>query len=141
MPILGPADRPGGQVADLDARYGRSRFWTRPTLIVVAALLALAGLGWVAWAGLVQAYPPVNAELRSYVVQGPHRVQVTVALDRRHGDAVTCEVYAQADDHSTVGERTIAIAAGDPGSMTVTTTIVTQRPAVNGVLRSCSVAD
>ena len=41
--------------------------------------------------------------------------------DRRDGDAVQCRIYAQSEDQNVVGERTIKVPAGDPGTTTPTT--------------------
>jgi Domain of unknown function (DUF4307) len=138
MSILDSADH-----ADpaLEERYGNSPRWSRLIAVVVVALLATAGVAWVIWAGLAASNPPVSAQMQAYEVRNQHATNVTLVIDRSDGDPVQCEVYAQSEDGTIVGERTIDVPAGDPGTSTVDATIETDRRAVSGVLRSCEVND
>jgi hypothetical protein len=124
----------------LEERYGAPRRWSRLIIVVIVALLVTAGVAWVIWAGLDQSNPAVSAQVRTFEVQNAHQTDVTLVIDRSDGDAVRCSVYAQSEDHAVVGERTIEVPAGDPGTTTVPVTIETERRAVNGVLDSCEVA-
>ena len=92
----------------------------------------------VAWAAWVAFQPrPVNGVLWGYEVLNDHRVEVTLDVHRPEPLAVECTVFAQAEDHSIVGERTISVAPGTTENTRVKTVITTERRAVNGVLRSC----
>jgi hypothetical protein len=82
----------------------------------------------------------VRAVLWGYDVKSDHRVLVSLDLYRPEPLAVQCTIYAQADDHSVVGERTIDIRPGSREKTRVRATIVTERRAVNGVLRGCQPA-
>jgi hypothetical protein len=124
----------------LRERYGVPRRWSRAVTIALVSLLAVAGLAWVLWAAAAQSAPPVSAQLQGYEVESEHRTSVVVTVARRHGDPVRCEVYAQAADYSVVGEQTFEIPAGDPGTVTVEHDIPTEREAVQGLLRSCTVS-
>jgi hypothetical protein len=124
-------------VTDLDARYGRRspRRWILP----VVATLGIAGL--IAWAAWTAFQPrPVRAVLWGYDVRDDHRVQVTLDVYRPEPLAVRCVVYAQAEDHSTVGERALDIGPGSREKTRVRAVITTERRAVNGVLRDCQPA-
>jgi Domain of unknown function (DUF4307) len=138
MSILDSAD-----YADpsLDERYGNPRRWSRLILVVVAALLATAGVAWVIWAGLAASNPPVSAQMSTYDVRSARATDVTLVIDRRDGDAVQCLVFAESENATVVGERTIKVPAGDPGTTTVERTITTERRAVRGVLDSCEVTN
>jgi Domain of unknown function (DUF4307) len=138
MSILDSADH-----ADpvLEERYGTPPRWSRLIAVVVVALLVTAGVAWVIWAGLAHSNPPVSAQMRSYEVRNAHATDITLVIDRSDGDPVQCEVYAQGQDRAVVGERTIDVPAGDPGTTTVNATITTVSRAVSGVLRSCEVSD
>lgn len=124
--------------ADLDARYGRSsRHRAARVFRIILAILAIgAAIGWAAWAGYRP--QPVNGLLYGYRVVDDHRVDVTLIVRRRHSAAAVCTVYAQADDHTTVGERTVTVPAGGPEQRRVKSSITTERRAVNGVLRRCA---
>jgi len=102
----------------------------------VIALVGIAAA--VAWAAWVAFQPrPVHGVLWGFEVQDDHRVQVTLDLYRPDPLTVECTVFAQAQDHSVVGERTITVAPGTKEKSRVKTTITTERRAVNGVLRGC----
>ncbi|HJR89117.1 MAG TPA: DUF4307 domain-containing protein [Aeromicrobium sp.] len=121
-------------MSDLDARYGRRtpRRWIWP------AIAALGIAGAVAWAAWVAFQPrPVHGVLWGYDVVDDHRVQVTLDIYRPEPLAVECTVFAQADDHSVVGERTVAVPPGTKENTRIKAVIMTERRAVNGVLRGC----
>ncbi|HUQ00228.1 MAG TPA: DUF4307 domain-containing protein [Aeromicrobium sp.] len=119
-------------MSDLDSRYGRrgAHRWTWPVVAVIGIAVLVAWAAWVAFQPR-----PVDAVLWGYDVLDDHRVRVTLELHRPQPVAVQCDVYAQAQDHSTVGERTIDIPADD--RTRVRAVITTERRAVNGVLRGC----
>jgi hypothetical protein len=121
-------------MSDLDARYGRrgTRRWIWP---LVAVLGVGAGVAFAAWVGFQPR--PVNGVLWGYEVLDEHHVRVTLELHRSTPLAVECTVYAQAMDHSTVGERTVDVPSGNTGTTRVHAVIRTEREAVNGVLRDC----
>lgn len=123
----------------LAERYGRSTPSRRRRGLGVALVtsLGLAAAGWAGWVGWVHSTQEVSGQLRAYSVESDTSTEVTVLVDRRTGDAVECEVYAQASDHSRVGERVLRVPTGDPGQVVVTVSITTQRRAVNGALGTC----
>lgn len=103
------------------------------TLIVVALVATIA---WAAWAGFRP--KEVGGVLYGYKVLDDHRVRVELIVRRRESRAAVCTVYAQAVDHSTVGERQVMVPAGGPEERRVHAVITTERRAVNGVLRTCT---
>ena len=121
-------------MSDLDARYGRrsARRWVWPVIAVIGIVAAVA---WAAWAAFQP--QPVHGVLWGYKVLDDHRVQVTLDVHRAEPLAVECTVFAQALDHSVVGERTIVVPRGTTEDTRVKTVITTERRAVNGVLRGC----
>jgi hypothetical protein len=121
-------------MSDLAARYGTRgrRRWLWP---VVAVLGIGAGVAFAAWVAFQPR--PVHGVLWGYEVLDEHRVHVTLDLYRPEPLAVECTVFAQAADHSVVGERTFAVPPGATKNTRVETVIRTERRAVNGVLRDC----
>lgn len=121
-------------MSDLDERYGRRtpRRWIWPVFAAVGIAVAIAWAAWVAFQPR-----PVNGILWGYEVLDDHRVKVTLDLHRPDPLAVECTVFAQAEDHSVVGERTIAVPPGTTEKTRVNAVITTERRAVNGVLRGC----
>ena len=124
-------------MSDLDARYGR-RGGRRGLGIALAVAGILAIVAWAAWAGFRPARP--NGVLYGYRVVDAHHVQVTLIVHRPDAKPATCTVYAQAEDHSTVGERPVLVPAGGPEERRIRAVITTERRAVNGVLRGCELA-
>jgi hypothetical protein len=121
-------------MSDLASRYGKRsrRRWVWP---LVAVLGIGAGIAFAAWVAFQPR--PVNAVLWGYKVLDEHRVHVTLEVHRPEPIDVECTVYAQAEDHTTVGERTITVRPGKSETIRVRTVITTERRAVNGVLRGC----
>jgi hypothetical protein len=121
-------------MSDLAARYGTRgrRRWLWP---VVAVLGIGAGVAFAAWVAFQPR--PVHGVLWGYEVLDEHRVHVTLDLYRPEPLAVECTVFAQAADHSVVGERTFGVPPSAKKNTRVETVIKTERRAVNGVLRDC----
>jgi hypothetical protein len=126
----------------LAERYGHSGDTRRrPQAVALMIALAVVGVAWVGWSAWSHANDDATGYLVSYTVTSDTSTEVTVQIDRRTGAAVECEVYAQASDHSRVGERVLVIPEGEPGELRLTETITTQRRAVNGVFGSCTAAN
>jgi hypothetical protein len=121
-------------VTDLQARYGTRRRprWLWP---VVAAVGVVLGIVWASWVAFQPT--PVSAQLYGYDVVDDHHVNITLNVHRPEPLAVTCTVYAQAEDHSTVGEKTVTVPADDREDARVRISLETERRAVTGVLRTC----
>ncbi|MFZ0141092.1 MAG: DUF4307 domain-containing protein [Aeromicrobium sp.] len=125
-------------MTDLEERYGGRRRprWLWP---VVAAVGVLLGIAWAAWVAFQPR--PVTAELYGYEVVDDHQVKVTLDVHRPEPLDVRCTVYAQAKDHSIVGEKTVTVPADDREKTRVSVSLETERRAVTGVLRTCQSMD
>ena len=123
--------------AAMPERYGRPRRGARALVVGASALLAAAGLTWLVWAATASA-PDVDAGVRGYEVVSAARTDVTLEVRRRVSGAVSCEVYAQAEDTTIVGERTVRLGSSGPGTVTTTISIATERRATTAVLRECA---
>lgn len=125
-------------MTDLSSRYGTRRrprwFWP-----VVAAIGITLGIVFAAWVGFQD--KPVTGRLWGYDVKDDHQVTVTLDVIRPDPLDVRCTVYAQAHDHSIVGEKTVDLPASPQEKTRVTIDIETERRAVTGVLRTCVAAD
>lgn len=128
-----------GRPARPAGRYGTSAPWARPLVIAAVALLAVAFGGWLVWAGLYHANPEVSAQVTGFSVAGENEVRVTVQIERAGGEAVSCLVKAQADDHSIVGEREVVVPAGEDMTLQRTFVVRTERRATTGVLGGCRI--
>lgn len=125
-------------MTDLSSRYGqRSRTRRRWLIPAVAVIGISAGIAWAFWAGTVE--KPFSARLYGYEVTSDHETSVKLDIHRSKPRTLECTVYAQAKDHSIVGERTITVPPGDQETIRTTTTITTERRAVTGVLKGCRV--
>jgi hypothetical protein len=123
--------------AAMPERYGRPRRGGRTAVVAVSVLVAVAGLTWLVWAA-TSSTQGVAAEVRGYKVVSGARTEVTLEVRRRETGAVRCEVYAQAEDTTIVGERTVTLASAGPGTVTTTVRIATERRATTAVLRECA---
>lgn len=121
-------------VTDLSARYGTTRrpHWFWPLVTVVGVVM---GVAFAAWVGFQD--KPVTGRLYGYEVVDDNLVSVTLDVIRPEPIDVRCTVYAQAADHSVVGEKTVDVPADGADKTRVAIDIETERRAVNGVLRTC----
>ncbi|WP_162255517.1 DUF4307 domain-containing protein [Aeromicrobium sp. Root236] len=121
-------------MTDLSSRYGtRTRprwFWP-----AIAAIGIAIGVSFAAWVGFQD--EPVKGRLWGYDVKSDHLVTLKVDVIRPDPLAVRCTVYAQAADHSIVGEKTVDVAAGKAEKTRITIDVQTERKAVTGVLKTC----
>lgn len=121
----------------MQERYGvRPAGWGRVTVTLVAFVAGLA-LAWIGWAAWSQATPDVDAGVRSFDVVSPHEVEVVVDVRRESRDAVRCDLSAQADDHSVVGEDELVVPAGEERYLPVTVTLRTSRQATTATVDNC----
>ena len=95
-------------------------------------------VAWAAWSAFQPR--PIRAVLWGYDVRDDHHVRVTLDVYRSKPLPVRCTVYAQAGDHSVVGQRTLSLGPGSREKTRVRVTLVTERRAVNGVLKGCEPA-
>ena len=121
-------------MTDLSARYGTSR---RPRWIwpFIAAVGITIGIALAACIGFQD--KPVTGRLWGYDVVNDERVTVTLDVIRPDPIDVRCTVYAQAHDHSIVGEKTVDVPASAAEKTRIRIDIKTERRAVTGVLRTC----
>jgi len=123
--------------AAMPERYGPPRRGRRLAVLVGAAVVTVGGLVWLLWAASLQATPDVAAGVTGFEVVSDARTDVTLEVERRVSGAVRCSVYAQAPDTSIVGEREVRLDAAEPGTVTTTVGIATERRATSATLREC----
>jgi hypothetical protein len=129
-----------GPVTDLAERYGAPSRARRPIVIVLAVVLAAAGIGWLVWATFLHARPEVTSQLVGFHVHGEHSTSATFTVVRRDkGVRATCLLQASASDHSTVGQLSVRVVAGDPEQQ-LTRTMRTERRASAVDLVGCTAA-
>lgn len=124
-------------VTDLDARYGRHRRstprWLWPLVATIGVTLGIAWAAWASWSDV----PVHQARVHSYEVIDENTTKVDLEIFRDEPVALTCRVFAQAEDKMIVGEKTVEVPASDDPQIRVVTEIITERRAVTGVLDSC----
>ncbi len=125
----------------LAERYGTEPPNRRRARLVAVAAVVLVLLGWLGWAAWEHGRADVSGQLKTYDVVSPHEVEVTVVVTRHSGQAIVCDVVAQAEDHSPVGEGVITAPAGGDDQLTATATIRTDRAATSVTVSNCRSAD
>ena len=125
-------------MTDLGARYGTSNrprwFWP-----LIAAIGITIGIALAAWVGFQD--KPVTARVWGYDIVNDHKVTIKLDVVRPDPIDVECTVYAQAADHSVVGEKTVDLPASEQEEIRISIDIETERKAVTGVLRTCVTAE
>jgi hypothetical protein len=113
----------------LDERYGARRGPSRRTLVVVATVLAVAFLGWLAWVIAVETTPEVTSELETFSIDGDHSATAVLLVKLADADVqAQCTLRAYAEDHTTVGELTFE---PDPSTRRQTQQVRTERKATS----------
>lgn len=122
-------------------RYGAPSRSRRSLLVAVVAALVVAGGGWLTWVVVFHSRPDVSSQLVAYDIRGEHTAAATWTVVRRSADvAASCRLRALSDDHSVVGERTVAVTSG-PIRARLTTPVRTERRAGSVQLVGCSTKD
>jgi hypothetical protein len=123
---------------ELQQRYGRTDRprWFWPT---IASIGIAIGIAFAAWVGFQDR--PVTARVWAYDVKDDNSVVITLDVVRPDPLAVDCTVYAQAEDHSIVGEKTVSLPASPVEEQRVSIDVRTERRAVTGVLKTCAEPD
>jgi hypothetical protein len=119
--------------ADLAERYGTDRPGRRTAFVAVAALLAAAFLGWLAWATWFHANPAVESQLSSYRIVDQHEATAEIEVSFDDAADVSCRVRALAEDHTVVGELTFT-----PRDGSNTVSVRTERVATSVELVGCT---
>lgn len=127
-------------MTDLARRYGKQDSslprWFWPIFAVVGVSIGIAWAAWVAWSDV----PVYQARTFGYVVVDDNTTTVTIEIFRDEPVALSCHVYAQAEDKAYVGEDTIDVPASDEYRTLVTTELTTEREATTGALGACNEA-
>lgn len=126
-------------MTDLADRYG-----TRSTPRWLWWAVAAVGIGLgVAWAAWIAVQPrPLTTDVYGYDVVSDTQVDLTLEIIRDDpSQRVRCSVYAQAENKSIVGERTIVIPGSDRELEHHVVSLTTTERAVTGIIRSCELAD
>jgi hypothetical protein len=121
---------------DFNDRYGIKpvKVWKR-----YAAAFAIAGGGWLLWAGLHQATPVLRSELISFNTEDPRNPIIRFLIERGDGnDVVTCTLTARDYEKNVVGQVEEVIPAGER-SVQVNVTIPTRADAVNAGIAGCRI--
>ena len=129
-------------MTDLAERYGTGNRRRRPYIVAGVVLLAAVSLGWLLWAIVLQSTPDVQSQLSSYDVPGMHRAEARFTVVRANrGVRASCLLRAYAEDHSVVGERSVAVGPGGPTTATLQETVRTERRATAVELIGCTTRD
>lgn len=121
---------------DYNDRYGISsqRSWVK-----YAAVLLVAGLAWVIWAGLHHSRPELAQDLISFENSDPRKPTIRYSIERRDKSAVViCTLVARDFDKSVVGQIDDVIPAGE-NSVERIAAIPTRADAVNVGIARCRI--
>ncbi len=113
----------------------------RPLWIPLAIVLAVIGIGWLAWAGWYGATGTVTARVDAFTVLSDTRIEVTVTVDRPITDvAAACQLFAQATTYERVAELPFTVEKGGDRLTTRTYTLNTIRRATTADVEGCRAA-
>jgi len=127
----------GARIPTPPGRYGTPSRGRRLALIAVVASVCVVFLAWLVWAAWHHARTSVSGDVTSFSVVSSHEIEVTISVQRPHGDLVVCTVEARASDHVLVAAQDITVPAGESGSVKVKATIRTDREATSADVTGC----
>lgn len=109
------------------------RWW-----VPAAAVVAVAIVGWLVWAGSYGATGTITARVDAFEVRSDTTISVTVTIDRPDpGRGAECLLYAQAVTYDRVGETRIRVAPGGTGLTTEKLELRTFKRATTAAVESC----
>ncbi len=131
-----PAEMSAEVRAELDDRYGRGPGRARGVWIALA-VVAVAVLGWLGWTIVAQSFDSVDIDTTGFEVHDAHSISVDFQVTLRQGEAVTCVVEAQDEEHGVVGWRVVEYPADEAHSRRFVETVPTVAEATTGLVTSC----
>jgi hypothetical protein len=119
---------------DYDDRYGikKGRDW-----VGYAVFMAIAGIGWLTWAGLHHSNPPIRVQLISFTVDSDRETSIRYSVDRNGVDSsIICTLIARDYYKNIVGQLDEEVPAGQ-GKVELRTSVATRIEAVNADVLGC----
>ena len=119
---------------DYDDRYGIKK---GVNWVGFAVLLAIAGIGWLTWAGLHHSNPPIRVQLISFSVESDRETSIRYSVDRNGVEGpVICTLIARDYYKNIVGQLDEEVPAGQ-GKVELRTSVATRIEAVNADVLGC----
>ena len=119
---------------DYDDRYGIKK---GVNWVGFAVFLAIAGIGWLTWAGLHHSNPPIRVQLISFTVENDRETSIRYSVDRNGVDGpVICTLIARDYYKNSVGQLDEEVPAGQ-GKVELRTSVATRIEAVNADVLGC----
>jgi hypothetical protein len=119
---------------DYDDRYGIKK---GVNWVGFAVFLAIAGIGWLTWAGLHHSNPPIRVQLISFTVENDRETSIRYSVDRNGVDGpVICTLIARDYYKNIVGQLDEEVPAGQ-GKVELRTSVATRIEAVNADVLGC----
>ena len=102
-----------------------------------AVFLAIAGIGWLTWAGLHHSNPPIRLQLISFTVEKDRETFIRYSVDRNgvYGPVI-CTLIARDYYKNIVGQLDEEVPAGQ-GKVELRTSVATRIEAVNADVLGC----
>ncbi len=117
-----------------EERYGAKKGTKWP---VVAAIVAILGIGWLMWTALYHSNPPLRSQLVSFTIPSDREASVRYFIERTDSQqVVVCTLIARDFDKNIVGQIDQEIAAGK-SKVELVTLVPTRSEAVNADVSSC----
>lgn len=119
---------------DYNDRYGIKK---GVSWVGIAVFVAIAGIGWLTWAGLHHSNPPIRVQLISFTVESDRETIIRYSVDRNGVDGpVICTLIARDYFKNIVGQLDEEVPAGQ-GKVELRTSVATRIEAVNADLLGC----
>jgi hypothetical protein len=127
-------------MTDLQARYGRTRSWSRrQRLLGIAAglVMLITATLWIWWVGTDPARTSLQARDLGYEIVDDTTIRVVFDVSVEAGTPVTCAVEALSSDYSIVGWQEVELPASDAFSSTHVVELRTSKRPTTGLVSEC----
>ncbi|GAC70456.1 DUF4307 domain-containing protein [Gordonia soli] len=132
--VTSPRSGPRATYPEEQSPHTRRRWYIGLSVLVVAAGLGLAVLGYQKFAD-----PPVSGQVTGYQILSPSRVAVQFTVTRSDpGQSVACVVRGRSADGGETGRREILIPPASESQVGVRTEVTTSRAPVIGEVFGCT---
>ena len=127
----------------LDARYGRTRRFTRRQRvigIIAVGAFAIVFAAWLVWAGLLGDAASIETRDNGYTISSDSLVSVQFQVTADADTRLSCAVQALNESFAIVGWRIVHLPASAERTRSFTEDVRTSEQAVTGLIYRCWLA-
>lgn len=122
-------------------RYGRVKRANPRTLIIIALVVAVVGLGLMVWIGWGFSQPQATSKVISFNVVDAGTTTVHFQVNKPVDATAECDVEALSTGFAEVGVKTVSVGPADTETVTLFEEVNTSEIATTVVIDDCRIVD